>query len=156
MRAGAARSPEIKRLHDDALLRLAKYLDAKGFRVAANHIDWEGGMPESYGGVMPDLESSRGGANYYFEIETCESFLDEMATKSKLSVLSSNAKHSTYAVMFLNCRKGDRSFNGCRAFDKALLRWGLSGRVRSACYDTFSHRLFIDEEISPEEEPPVI
>lgn len=152
----AKRVPEPKELHDDALLRLSQYLSEKGFFVKANHLDWENGRPDSFGGVTPDIEATRYRKSYYFEIETCESLRDESATKSKLSVLSTDPGHQTYAVMFLNCRRGDKSFNGCRAFEKALLRWGLSGRIRLACYDTFNHRLFIDEEISPEKEAPII
>ncbi|MHB0975634.1 MAG: hypothetical protein ACYC1U_00390 [Candidatus Aquicultorales bacterium] len=152
MGLGAARSPEVKVLHQDALWRLAGFLKDRGFSVKANHVDWEEGMPESFGGVMPDIEAYKAGRYYYFEIETCEAFIDELATKSKLSVLASNPGHRTYGVMFLNCRKGDKSFNGCRAFEKALLKWGLTGRVGVSCYDTFSHRLYIDDEINPDGE----
>lgn len=156
MGLGAARSPEVRFLHDDALARLARYLEQHGYNVKANNIDWEQGMPESYGGVVPDVEAAKAGRYFYFEIETCESFIDELATKSKLSVLASNPGHKAYAVMFLNCRRGDKSFNGCREFEKALLRWGLAGRVAVACYDTFSRRLSIDEDISPEGEALVL
>lgn len=152
MRSGAARSPEIRYLHDDTLIRVARFLDDQGFNVKANHIEWEEGVPEPHGGVTPDIEASRGVRRFYFEIETCESVENEMATKSKLSVLTTYTDHQTYAVMFLNCRRGEKSYNGCREFEKALLKWGLSGRVKVACYDTFSHKLYIDEAISGMEE----
>lgn len=154
---GAARwSTEIRLMHNDALFRVAKFLETKGFIVKANHVDWEAGPPESYGGVVPDLEAVYGRKRYFFEIETCESFADELATKSKLSVLAADTGHRTCAIMFLNCRRGDKSFNGCRALEKAVLRWGLAGRVEVACYDTFSHRLYLNPEITGEEEAPAV
>lgn len=79
---------ESDEIHKNLIKAMVGVLVKQGFEVKADHIDYEGGAPDSYGGKIPDIFAIKNGKKKIFvEAETCDSIsLDH--TKEQCQIFS--------------------------------------------------------------------
>ena len=97
------RNSDSDTIHKNLITAMVKLLVGQGYTVKADHIGYEGGVPDDYGGKKPDIFAFKNGNNKIFvEAETCDSISSEHA-KEQWQVFSDKIDTKFWMIVPKEC-----------------------------------------------------
>ena len=99
------RSSESESIHKNLIVAMVKLFVDKGYTVKADHISYEGGIPDDYGGKRPDIYAIKNDKEKFFlEAETCDS-ISSQESKEQWQVFSSKIDVKFWMIVPKECLK---------------------------------------------------